>query len=71
MRDHEAIVENDIRFGDDLPVLMTEKDAVKCREFAAGNCWYVPVELEFDQSRGDGWIDYLVQRFSPETEQSV
>ncbi len=71
MRDHAAIVENDIRFGDDLPVFMTEKDAVKCRGFAAGNCWYVPVELEFDESRGDGWIDYLVQRFSPETEQSA
>ena len=30
-------------FGDNLPVLMTEKDAVKCAAFADERCWYVPV----------------------------
>ena len=30
-------------FGDDLPVLMTDKDAVKCRDFARPDWWRVPV----------------------------
>lgn len=29
-----------------IPLLMTEKDAVKCRAFAQGNWWYVPVETQ-------------------------
>ncbi|MDX5626569.1 MULTISPECIES: tetraacyldisaccharide 4'-kinase [unclassified Brenneria] len=29
---------------DDQPLLMTEKDAVKCRSFARRNWWYLPVD---------------------------
>jgi tetraacyldisaccharide 4'-kinase len=32
--DHHRFTPGDIRFEDDLPVIMTEKDAVKCRRFA-------------------------------------
>ncbi|MDO9795468.1 tetraacyldisaccharide 4'-kinase, partial [Glaesserella parasuis] len=32
---------------DGLPLLMTEKDAVKCRSFAQPNWWYVPVSAKF------------------------
>ncbi len=28
--DHHAFIAADLEFGDDLPVLMTEKDAIKC-----------------------------------------
>ena len=42
--DHYRYRPDDIRFGDDRPVIMTEKDAVKCRHFATANDWYVPVE---------------------------
>lgn len=31
----------------DYPVLMTEKDAVKCRAFAQAHWWYVPVSAKF------------------------
>jgi tetraacyldisaccharide 4'-kinase len=41
--DHHGYVAHDLQFGDELPVLMTEKDAVKCRGFARGNWWAVPV----------------------------
>lgn len=44
--DHHAYVESDLAFGDDLPVLVTEKDAVKCRGFALGNVWVIPVRAE-------------------------
>ena len=33
----------------DLPLLMTEKDAVKCRAFAQENWWYVPVSATFSE----------------------
>ena len=42
--DHDPFQESEIRFPDDAPVLMTEKDAVKCERFAGERHWYVPVE---------------------------
>lgn len=44
--DHHAFVPADLAFGDDLPVLMTEKDAVKCRAFVKAEWWSVPVKAE-------------------------
>ncbi|HEB57554.1 MAG TPA: tetraacyldisaccharide 4'-kinase, partial [Gammaproteobacteria bacterium] len=38
----------DLIFNDDRPVLMTEKDAVKCQRFAAENMWYLPIEIEMN-----------------------
>jgi len=32
-----------------LPLLMTEKDAVKCRPFAQDNWWYLPVDALFSE----------------------
>ena len=46
--DHHAFRPEDLRFLQDLPVLMTEKDAVKCRAFAPEGCWYVPVTAQLD-----------------------
>lgn len=42
--DHHPFAPNDMSFPDTLPVLMTEKDAVKCSAFAAERYWYVPIE---------------------------
>ena len=44
--DHHPFTRADLEFGDGLPVLMTEKDAVKCRAFAAPHHWVVPVEAD-------------------------
>lgn len=44
--DHHAFASTDLAFGDELPVLMTEKDAVKCRAFAQSHWWSVPVRAE-------------------------
>jgi tetraacyldisaccharide 4'-kinase len=41
--DHHHYRPDELDFGDDLPVLMTEKDAVKCRAFARSNWFAVPV----------------------------
>jgi len=39
--DHAAIEAADLAFDDELPVLMTEKDAVKCRSLADARLWAV------------------------------
>ena len=44
--DHHAYQAQDLRFGSELPVLMTEKDAVKCRAFV--NDWHFSVPLQAD-----------------------
>ena len=43
--DHYAYQQNDLLFNDDLPVLMTEKDAVKCLEFNLPRHWFLPIEV--------------------------
>lgn len=45
--DHATLQSADINFGDNLPVLMTEKDAVKCQAFAMPNHWAVAVHGVF------------------------
>ncbi len=37
-------------FDDNVPLLMTEKDAVKCRDFCKSNWWYLPVDATFTQA---------------------
>ena len=44
--DHHPFKSGDLEFGDDRPVIMTEKDAVKCRDFGLRNGWYAPVTIE-------------------------
>lgn len=46
--DHHAFQAADLRFREDIPVLMTEKDAIKCRDFALDGCWYIPVSAQCD-----------------------
>jgi len=42
--DHHPFREEETRFPDGAPVLMTEKDAVKCERFPDPRHWYVPVD---------------------------
>ena len=46
--DHHPFRPRDLDFGDRLPVIMTEKDAVKCRFPVAGGAWYLPVTARVD-----------------------
>ena len=47
--DHATFKQDDLRFGDALPVLMTAKDAVKCHKLdAGGNCWVVDAAAVLD-----------------------
>lgn len=46
--DHHRYRPDELNFADDLPILMTEKDAVKAARFADGRCWMLPVRAEPD-----------------------
>ncbi|MBI3545514.1 MAG: tetraacyldisaccharide 4'-kinase [Gammaproteobacteria bacterium] len=50
--DHHRFVARDIRFDDHRPVIMTQKDAVKCERFADDNTWYLAVEAKPDARVG-------------------
>ena len=51
--DHYRFRASDVRFDDGLAVLMTEKDAVKCRTWADQRHWFIPVEAKLeDGARG-------------------
>lgn len=56
--DHHAFVAADLEFGERLPVLMTEKDAIKCVGFAGPDVWCVPVSAVLPAT----FIDALVAR---------
>lgn len=62
LSDHATIREPDLSFDDAAPVLITEKDAVKCRSFAPGNVWAVIVDLAFEGDDGDRLMELLMRR---------
>ncbi|MDP9009450.1 MAG: tetraacyldisaccharide 4'-kinase [Pseudomonadota bacterium] len=59
--DHARLQIDDISFADDLPVLMTEKDAVKCGDIAGPHHWYVPVSVVFDDGDGEALQSIVAQ----------
>jgi len=53
--DHHPFSAADLEFGDAAPVLMTEKDAVKCKRFAKPQHWILPVRAVPDPAF-DAWL---------------
>lgn len=56
--DHYHFSANDFRFDDDLPILMTAKDAVKCESFANEKMWYLQI---FANMQNEFWREFLDQ----------
>jgi tetraacyldisaccharide 4'-kinase len=46
--DHYAFTAQDLAKIDCDAIIMTEKDAVKCKQFARENCWVLPVQASID-----------------------
>ena len=63
--DHHPFTADDLSFGDDLPVLMTEKDAVKCAPFADRGWWLVPTEAVFAQAQALELLDGVLRKIGP------
>jgi tetraacyldisaccharide 4'-kinase len=60
--DHHPYVARDLDFSDELPVLMTEKDAVKCRAFANPRLWHVPVVARFSEAHACELLEHVVRK---------
>lgn len=46
--DHHPFLRDELRFEPSAPLLMTEKDGIKCRKFALADSWMLPVEADMD-----------------------
>lgn len=57
--DHHPFTPADIDFADNLPVLMTEKDAVKCVRFSNEKLWRVPADVKMSDAFGHRLIALL------------
>ena len=44
--DHHKYDKRDLYFLDNLPIIMTEKDASKCKHFGNSKIWYLTIEAE-------------------------
>ncbi len=53
--DHHPLTAEELQFGDEAPVMMTEKDAVKLRGHGRANWWVLPVSAQLDPAFGD-WL---------------
>ncbi len=60
--DHHRYVAEDFEFGSPLPVLMTEKDAVKCADFANDLTFSVPVRGELPEAFWVSLLDRLARK---------
>jgi tetraacyldisaccharide 4'-kinase len=62
--DHHPFVAHDLSFGDVLPVLMTEKDAVKCASFADPRLWSVPTTAMFSETHTRELLDHVLRKIA-------
>jgi tetraacyldisaccharide 4'-kinase len=64
LADHQALTEADVSrlAQQQQTLLMTEKDAVKCRAFAAGhkNWWYLPVDAHLAEPQAEQLLQALI-----------
>ncbi|MES2818441.1 MAG: tetraacyldisaccharide 4'-kinase [Pseudomonadota bacterium] len=64
--DHAAYDAAQLDFSPALPLLMTEKDAVKCRSFAAADWWYLAVDA-LPSPAFVAWLDDQLKRLLPDS----
>ena len=57
--DHHRFTAADAALWPDGPVIMTEKDAVKCASFAGDRHWYLPVDALLDDALTDRFLSKL------------
>lgn len=60
--DHYLFSKNDLPGKEDVTILMTEKDAVKCKRFASENCWFIPIDADMPPEFGTQLISLLEKK---------
>ncbi len=61
--DHYHYNADDLKFDDNFPIVMTEKDAVKCYHLANSNTWMLPVNAQLDSSFQQQLKQLLEQKY--------
>ena len=59
--DHFSYQKNDLIFDDELPVIMTEKDAVKCLGFELPRHWYLPIDVQLSDAAQQQFKQLIMQ----------
>jgi tetraacyldisaccharide 4'-kinase len=57
--DHHDFIASDLQFDDDFPIVITEKDAVKCYKFANNKVWTLPVTAELENGFDEALLRLL------------
>jgi tetraacyldisaccharide 4'-kinase len=57
--DHHVYQPEDLGFGDERMIIMTEKDAVKCSVFADQRFWYLPVKAQLERRYARDFLNKL------------
>lgn len=60
--DHHSYQPHELQFKDADAILMTEKDAVKCADFAPPNAWVLAVDAEVDAAFGNKILEKIRKR---------
>lgn len=60
--DHHPFAPEELAFPDDLPILMTEKDAVRCTGFATSRMWLVPADAHLEASDARALLERVASR---------
>jgi tetraacyldisaccharide 4'-kinase len=69
--DHARFGPHALRFREPGPVLVTEKDAVKCRNLPHDDLWCVCVDLEFAAADGERLLRLVMGNLTPVQPESV
>jgi tetraacyldisaccharide 4'-kinase len=62
LADHAALVPAALPFPAGATVLMTEKDAVKCRSFAGEDWWFVELGVDLERQAAAGLVALVLER---------
>lgn len=62
LADHQALSRQDVAalLEPEQTLIMTEKDAVKCRAFAENNWWYLPVDAHLEDKQAEKLLQELI-----------
>ena len=62
LADHEALDPGRLPFSSAATVLMTAKDAVKCRSFAGADWWFVELGVRLERAAAGDWLAQILER---------
>jgi tetraacyldisaccharide 4'-kinase len=62
LADHAALDPGRLPFPAGATVLMTAKDAVKCRSFAGADWWFVELGVHLERTAANDWLAQILER---------